>query len=112
MLGDLVQTTDGKWITRPPSDARTVIYSARIKSSSGPRVWQPRRRPPCKGSPTRAGQRSGEGRRRRRPGNVPDAGAGHFPASLLYPAAKLYYASTKAEVAAQLGISPATSAAC
>ena len=30
------------------------------------------------------------------------------PASLLYPAAKLYYASTKAEVAAQLGISPAT----
>ena len=71
-------------------------------------MWQPRRRPPCKGSPTRAGQRSGEGRRRRRPGNVPDAGAGHFPASLLYPAAKLYYASTKAEVAAQLGISPAT----
>jgi DNA-binding transcriptional regulator LsrR (DeoR family) len=39
-----------------------------------------------------------------------DADAGHFPASLLYAAAKLYYTedATQAEVAAQLGTSRAT----
>jgi len=35
VLGDLVQTTDGKWITRPPAGVQTVIRSARIRSSSG-----------------------------------------------------------------------------
>src|ERR1700761_5300595 len=39
-----------------------------------------------------------------------DTDAGHFPASLLYSAAKLYYTedATQAEVAAQLGTSRAT----
>jgi DNA-binding transcriptional regulator LsrR (DeoR family) len=42
--------------------------------------------------------------------SAPDAEAGHFPASLLYSAAKLYYSedATQAEVAAQLGTSRAT----
>lgn len=41
---------------------------------------------------------------------VSDGDAGHFPASLLYAAAKLYYTedATQAEVAAQLGTSRAT----
>jgi DNA-binding transcriptional regulator LsrR (DeoR family) len=41
---------------------------------------------------------------------APDTDAGHFPASLLYAAAKLYYTedATQAEVAAQLGTSRAT----
>ena len=34
VLGDLVQTTDGKWITRQLVAARTVTRSARIRSSS------------------------------------------------------------------------------
>lgn len=43
-------------------------------------------------------------------GPQPDAEPGHFPASLLYAAAKLYYNedATQAEVAAQLGTSRAT----
>lgn len=43
-------------------------------------------------------------------GSPPDAESGHFPASLLYAAAKLYYneEATQAEVAAQLGTSRAT----
>jgi DNA-binding transcriptional regulator LsrR (DeoR family) len=43
-------------------------------------------------------------------GPTPDAEAGHFPTSLLYTAAKLYYSedATQAEVAAQLGTSRAT----
>jgi len=43
-------------------------------------------------------------------GPSPDVDAGHFPASLLYTAAKLYYSedATQAEVAAQLGTSRAT----
>jgi DNA-binding transcriptional regulator LsrR (DeoR family) len=42
--------------------------------------------------------------------SAPDAESGHFPASLLYAAAKLYYSedATQAEVAAQLGTSRAT----
>lgn len=41
---------------------------------------------------------------------IPDSDAGHFPASLLYAAAKLYYTedATQAEVASQLGTSRAT----
>jgi DNA-binding transcriptional regulator LsrR (DeoR family) len=41
---------------------------------------------------------------------APDVESGHFPASLLYAAAKLYYTedATQAEVAAQLGTSRAT----
>ena len=34
VLGELVQTTDGKWITHPPTAAPTVTRSARTKSSS------------------------------------------------------------------------------
>jgi DNA-binding transcriptional regulator LsrR (DeoR family) len=43
-------------------------------------------------------------------GHTPDADAGHFPASLLYAAAKLYYNedATQADVATQLGTSRAT----
>lgn len=43
-------------------------------------------------------------------GSPSDADAGHFPASLLYAAAKLYYTedATQAEVATQLGTSRAT----
>jgi DNA-binding transcriptional regulator LsrR (DeoR family) len=43
-------------------------------------------------------------------GPAPDAEAGHFPSSLLYAAAKLYYSedATQAEVAAQLSTSRAT----
>ncbi len=43
-------------------------------------------------------------------GPTSDAESGHFPASLLYTAAKLYYTedATQAEVAAQLGTSRAT----
>jgi DNA-binding transcriptional regulator LsrR (DeoR family) len=43
-------------------------------------------------------------------GSAADTEAGHFPASLLYAAAKLYYTedATQAEVAAQLGTSRAT----
>jgi DNA-binding transcriptional regulator LsrR (DeoR family) len=43
-------------------------------------------------------------------GSASDADAGHFPASLLYAAAKLYYTedATQADVAAQLGTSRAT----
>ncbi|MGV0742823.1 sugar-binding transcriptional regulator [Mycolicibacterium sp. XJ870] len=43
-------------------------------------------------------------------GQPPDAESGHFPAPLLYAAAKLYYTeeATQADVAAQLGTSRAT----
>ncbi|HET6735531.1 sigma factor-like helix-turn-helix DNA-binding protein, partial [Mycobacterium sp.] len=43
-------------------------------------------------------------------GSAPDADAGHFSASLLYAAAKLYYGedATQAEVAGQLSTSRAT----
>jgi DNA-binding transcriptional regulator LsrR (DeoR family) len=63
-------------------------------------LWVPRLAHP----PASSGATSGPD------GSAPDGESGHFPASLLYSAAKLYYndEATQADVAAQLGCSRAT----